>query len=457
MNDQDPRATAFVLGELEDEDSRVFRDLVERDPDEIEHVEELRDVSALMQESLQETLPLELTQEQRAAIVAAIPAPVSRRVSRSTWTFAAAAALALLGSGAAATLLVQSAADAPRNQVNAARRTDVSLIAATEPAALRRRIVMVNRNGQLVSEVAPPGFYHSFTLSPDGRYVAVDQQSESGHRDIWVRELSSSVWRPTGDERAPVWSRDGRSVVWTKVDSTPAGLKPSISPDGRWVAYTSNESGRPEVYVRSFAPGTTFRVSTDGAIASRWRANGREMFYVAPGGRLMAVDVAARGNSLNVGAPRLLFQMPEPRAAEFEVSRDGERFILFGNAGQDEGRVSGRVIGLSDTEGVADVQVNFVGPFAGQAERALASFPLMPEEIADRLGIAQVSATTDAQGRFTVFAPTAGLYALVFRRDGYVGAAKPGDTLTSPLVTTTVTITEGAKPAEITITLVPKN
>jgi len=169
------------------------------------------------------------------------------------------------------------------------------------------------------------------------------------------------------------------------------------------------------------------------------------------------VDVAARGNSFSVGAPRLLFRMPEPRGAEFEVSRDGERFILFGNAGQDDDRVSGRVSGLSGIEGVADVQVNLVGPFAGQAERALASFPLMAEEIAERLGIAQVRTTTDAQGRFTVIAPSAGLYALIFRRDGYVGAAKPGDTLTSPLVTTTVTIIEGTRPAEITITMVPKN
>jgi hypothetical protein len=235
----------------------------------------------------------------------------------------------------------------------------------------------------------------------------------------------------------------------------PAGSAPRDSRPAR-TAYTSNESGQQEAYVRSFAPGTTFRISKDGAKTLRWRANGREMFYLAPGGRLMAVDVASSGNRFTVGAPRLLFRLPEPRAAEFEVTRDGDRFILFGNARQDEGRVTGRVMGLADEQGIPEVEINFVGPFAGHAERALASFPLMPEEIAERLGIAQVRTMSDAQGRFSVFAPMPGLYALIFRKDGYVGSAKPGEPPTSPLVTTTVIVREGETPPELSVTMTPK-
>ena len=91
------------------------------------------------------------------------------------------------------------------------------------------------------------------------------------------------------------------------------------------------------------------------------------------------------------------------------------------------------------------------------AERALASFPLMAEEIADRLGIRQLRAITDAEGRFRYEATPPGLYGLVFRREGYVGPAKPGDRPTSPIVTATVKVLDGIPPAPVVVELIARN
>ena len=123
-------------------------------------------------------------------------------------------------------------------------------------------------------------------------------------------------------------------------------------------------------------------------------------------------------------------------------------------AARQDGPVSGQVIDVGEKRGLADVSVTFVGPMEGQAERALASFPLMAEEIAERLNIPQSRETTDAEGRFRFFTRTPGLYALVFRREGYVGPAKPGDPLTSVLVTARVTVVEGATPRPVIIEMI---
>ena len=81
-------------------------------------------------------------------------------------------------------------------------------------------------------------------------------------------------------------------------------------PDGRWVVYESNESGPNEVYVRPFNPaGVPIPISIGGGSEARWNGNGRELFYIGAGARMMAVDVraSADGNSLEVGAARELF------------------------------------------------------------------------------------------------------------------------------------------------------
>jgi hypothetical protein len=82
-----------------------------------------------------------------------------------------------------------------------------------------------------------------------------------------------------------------------------------FSPDGQWVAYVSNESGRHEIYVRPFpGPGGRWQISTEGGIQPRWSPDGKELFYIAPDANLVAVPIAVNGPVLNPGRPVPLFR-----------------------------------------------------------------------------------------------------------------------------------------------------
>ena len=103
-----------------------------------------------------------------------------------------------------------------------------------------------------------------------------------------------------------------------------------LSPDGRWLAYTSNESGSFQIYVRSVRnAGGKYQMSTVGGSSPRWSRDGRQIFYLAPGGQLRSVDFQVAPSSVAVSSPRVLFQVPTD-ATQFEVTADGNRFILFG-------------------------------------------------------------------------------------------------------------------------------
>jgi Tol biopolymer transport system component len=104
-----------------------------------------------------------------------------------------------------------------------------------------------------------------------------------------------------------------------------------FSPDGRWVAYSSDESGHMEVYVRPFAGPDRKQVSTQGGRAVRWNPNGKELFYRI-GDKTMAVSVSGT-SELTFSAPRLLFEQryafgSSVTAANYDVSPDGERFVM---------------------------------------------------------------------------------------------------------------------------------
>jgi len=107
-----------------------------------------------------------------------------------------------------------------------------------------------------------------------------------------------------------------------------------FSPDGRWVAYQSDESGRFEIYVQPF-PGSVGKqqISIAGGEQPRWRADGKELFFIAPDAKLMAVTVQTSGGKLVAGAPAVLFQTKTPGSssaifkAQYAVSRDG-RFLI---------------------------------------------------------------------------------------------------------------------------------
>jgi len=127
-------------------------------------------------------------------------------------------------------------------------------------------------------------------ISSDGRFLLYGAQVPKTGVDLWALPL-------TGD-RKPF------PVVLTPFDE----MAGQFSPDGRWVAYQSNESGRVEVYVRPFpGPGGQSQVSQAGGTQARWRPDGKELFYVAPDSRLMAVGVTPDGQSIDAGPPVPLF------------------------------------------------------------------------------------------------------------------------------------------------------
>jgi hypothetical protein len=118
-----------------------------------------------------------------------------------------------------------------------------------------------------------------------------------------------------------------------------------FSPDGRWIAYRSNESGRDEVYVQAFpGPAGKRQMSTVGGSQPRWRRNGKELFYVAADTRLMSVPVALtpEGQTPSVGVPAPLFRtrlvgVDQPKA-QYAVAADGQRFLM--NVIADEATIS---------------------------------------------------------------------------------------------------------------------
>ena len=154
--------------------------------------------------------------------------------------------------------------------------------------------------------------------SADGRVLAMNVDSPSGRPQIWAL--------PLGGEQKPFALRE-------------SGFRenePTISPDGRWVAYESNESGATEVYIKPLMVAGKTRLSTGGGTMPRWRADGRELYYRVPNGDLMAITVAA-GDMLETSPPVRLFTpcddaapaiLPQGAGTPYDVAPDG-RFIFL--------------------------------------------------------------------------------------------------------------------------------
>ena len=108
---------------------------------------------------------------------------------------------------------------------------------------------------------------------------------------------------------------------------------PRFSPDGRWLAYVSNESGRPEIFVQPYpGPGGKWQISTESGTEPAWNRNGRELFYRS-GNKMMAVVITTEP-TLSAGKPRMLFEgrylrsdFPQTGMA-YDVSPDGQRFLM---------------------------------------------------------------------------------------------------------------------------------
>jgi Tol biopolymer transport system component len=108
---------------------------------------------------------------------------------------------------------------------------------------------------------------------------------------------------------------------------------PQFSPDGKWFAYASNQTGRYELYVRAFeGSGGTLTVSRNGGLYPRWRADGKELFYMSADNKIMAAEIKSDGSQLSVGRTQALFntRVPEGVSRQFyDVLPDGQHFVLI--------------------------------------------------------------------------------------------------------------------------------
>lgn len=157
--------------------------------------------------------------------------------------------------------------------------------------------------------------------SPDGKVLAFTEFHPDTGWDIWLL--------PIGSDRKP------RPFLQTASNE----LMPMFSPDGHWLAYISDETGRTEVFVRPFpGPGGKWQISTEGGKEPVWAPSGRELFYRS-GDKMMAVEVTTQ-TTFTAAKPTLLFQgIDEWRRTElsyrnYDLTPDGQRFLMTKTSGQ---------------------------------------------------------------------------------------------------------------------------
>jgi eukaryotic-like serine/threonine-protein kinase len=144
-----------------------------------------------------------------------------------------------------------------------------------------------------------------------------------------------SILRPrflAAVERLPLsGARQPVPYLQTLFDETDGQFSPAPGGHPHWIAYSSDKSGKFEVYVRSFPDsGAKWQVSTHGGSGPRWRADGKELFYLSNENKLMATAVRITGNTLEWKSPQPLFALtPEGYGYQYDVAPDGQRFLVF--------------------------------------------------------------------------------------------------------------------------------
>jgi serine/threonine-protein kinase len=251
----------------------------------------------------------------------------------------------------------------------------------------RHRVVWVDRDGRVEPLIEEERAYAEVSISPDGRSLALS--IEGANTTLWIYDIARGalarlsagfdndypVWTPDGSRLAfrsnrtgssailwqrgdgsggaeellqgeglapQSWSPDGRAIAYVdrfalwvgslgddggKARVSVDGSGAQFSPDGRWLAYSSNESGRFEIYLRPYPDlGRKWQVSTDGGAEPRFRRDGRELFY-RNGDKLMSVAIEAAGEPVRQ-RPTVLFEKRFALATFFDVASDG-RFIFI--------------------------------------------------------------------------------------------------------------------------------
>jgi serine/threonine-protein kinase len=158
---------------------------------------------------------------------------------------------------------------------------------------------------------ASENFHLAYSFSRDGRFLAYEEQTSKGNFDLWVL--------PMDGDRKP------RPFVRTPFENN----APAFSPDGRWIAFMSTESGHSEIYVQPFpGPGGKVQISTTGGDLATWAATGRELFY-RDGDKVLVVPIDTQ-SAVRPGTPRVLFEVPRHQTGHpYDPSPDGQSFVLI--------------------------------------------------------------------------------------------------------------------------------
>jgi hypothetical protein len=152
--------------------------------------------------------------------------------------------------------------------------------------------------------------------SRDGRFILYEEDSAPGNqRSLWTLPAAPGDAKPTPYLRAAFNQSNGQ-----------------FSPNTRWVAFQSDESGRYDVYIDTFPePHGKVRISTGGGVLPQWGAGGRELFYISPDSMLMSVSLKPAAGSLEPSAPQELFPLLviDTDVSPYDAAPDGQRFLVL--------------------------------------------------------------------------------------------------------------------------------